>query len=250
MALIRRPAVAAIGSTFAALAALAVGPGAARAEESAAARRAAAAHERERPFAMAEGGVGFLALPAAVVCPKTSKDCSRGEFSLALGLRNLYRFQSFAVGAGIQWATTLRSDSARGADDLERDHSRRYFMVEVQGRYYPVRIRAWELWVGATLGGIVVNDSWTVKADREPYSDVATVGPRAATLGTEGLAAGVHLGAEWSFAPNWSFGPTLRYASWFFASKRAQSPTNDLASLSGRVDMFDLSAVIAYRIAL
>src|SRR5581483_11759145 len=108
---------------------------------------------------------------------------------------------------------------AIGAPDLERDHSRRYFLVDAAFRYYGVRSKGWEWWIGPTVGGIVVNDSWSVNADRNPYSDAALVGPRAATIGSEGLAAGLALGGEWSFANNWSFGTTLRYASWFFPRK-------------------------------
>jgi hypothetical protein len=222
---------------------------AARADESSAARRAAAAHERGRPYTMFELGAGLLALPAADVCPSPDQ-CGQGETSLAFGLHNLYRYRDIAIGAGIQWATTLRAETAVGAPELERDHSRRYFLVEAQFRYYGVRASSWELWGGATLGGVVVSDFWSVKADREPYSDTAFVGPRAATIGTEGLAAGVAIGAEWTFASNWSFGTQIRYSSWFLPSEPERLPTGDRASLADRVDMIDLGLMLAYRIAL
>jgi hypothetical protein len=224
--------------------------GRAEADETAQARRAAAARERGRPYTMAELSAGFLALPAAQVCLTSLTNCSRGEFSLALGIHNLYRYRAFGFGAGIEWATTLRNDSARGAESLARDHSRRYFLVEGQVRYYFVERAATEWWAGATLGGVVVNDSWSVKADREPYADTELVGPRAATVGTEGITAGVAAGFEWTFAKNWSWGMKLRYSSWFLPETRKVSPTLDVASLSGRVDMFDFGAAIAYRIAL
>ena len=222
----------------------------AQADETAQARRAAAARERGRPYTMAELSAGFLALPAAQVCLKSLTDCSRGEFSLALGIHNLYRYRAFGFGAGIEWATTMRNDSARGAAELERDHSRRYFLVEGQVRYYFVQRAAIEWWAGATLGGVVVNDSWSAKADREPYSDTQLVGPRAATVGTEGITTGIAAGFEWAFAKNWSWGMKLRYSSWFLPEERKVSPTGDPASLSGRVDMFDFGVAIAYRIAL
>ena len=199
---------------------------------------------------MAELSAGFLALPAAQVCLTSLTNCSRGEFSLALGIHNLYRYRAFGFGAGIEWATTVRSDSARGADELARDHSRKYFLVEGQVRYYFIQRAALEWWAGATLGGVVVSDSWSVLADREPYAQTALVGPRAATVGTEGLTAGVAAGFEWTFAKNWSWGMKLRYSSWFLPEERKLSPTVDVASLSGRVDMFDFSVAVAYRIAL
>jgi hypothetical protein len=224
--------------------------GRAEADETAQARRASAARERGRPYTMAEFSAGFLALPAAQVCLTSLTNCSRGEFSLALGIHNLYRYRAFGFGAGIEWAATVRNDSARGALELERDHARRYFLVEGQVRYYFVQRASLEWWAGATLGGVVVNDSWSVIADRSPYADTAFVGPRGATLGTEGITAGIAAGFEWSFAKNWSWGTKLRYASWFLPEQRKISPTGDLASLSGRVDMFDLGVAIAYRIAL
>lgn len=220
------------------------------ADDTSAARRAAAAREQDRPYTMAEVSTGFLALPAAEVCLVSLTNCSRGELSLAFGLHNLYRYHRFGLGAGIEWATTLTSDASRGAQDLERSHSRRYFLVEALGRYYFVHSKAWEWWGGVSFGGVVINDSWSVKADREPYADTALVGPRSATIGTEGLSAGVGIGGEWSFARNWSIGTKLRYESWFLPNERKTSPTADVASLGGRVDMFDVGFLLAYRIAL
>jgi len=221
----------------------------ARADESAAARRAAAAHERGRPYTFFELGAGFLTLPAADVCPSLDR-CTEGETSLAFGLHNLYRHQQFGIGAGIQWAMNLEADTAPGKPEWEREHARSYFLVEAQFRYYFLRWRAWEVWGGATLGGVVVNDSWSTKADRDPYADTAFVGPRAATIGTEGIAAGLAIGAEWTFAENWSFGSQLRYSSWFLPDEPARLPTGDLASLKGHVVMIDFGLAIAYRVAL
>jgi hypothetical protein len=246
--MMRRSGLAAIAAS-AAIAALLFATRAS-ADETSAARRATAAREMNRPHTMAELSTGFLALPAADVCIKSLTDCSRGEFSVAVGLDNFYRFRSFALGAGIEWATTVRNDAAGGAPELEREHSRRYFLVAAKVRYYFLRIKAWELWGGATLGGVVVRDAWSVFSDRNPYADTDLVGPRAATIGTEGLAAGAGFGAEWSFAPNWSFGTKLLYSSWFFPRQPKTSPTLDFASLSGRVDMFSVGFIIAYRIAL
>ncbi|UQA55039.1 hypothetical protein [Polyangium aurulentum] len=222
----------------------------AQTQESNAARNASEAHERDRPHTMVSLSAGLLSLPAANVCPRSRTSCEKGETSLSLGLYNQYRFGRFALGASVTWGTSLLSGTAPGAPELERVHTRNYFLVEGQGRYYAIRTNRWEWWGGITVGGVVVRDAWNVDADRNPYSDVAFVGPRAATLSTEGLAAGVGLGGEWTFAPNWSVGTTLRYASWFLPSEPKQSPTGDSASLSGRVDMLDFGLVIAYRIAL
>ena len=63
-------------------------------------------------------------------------------------------------------------------------------MFEGLFRYYLAGSGAWQWWVGTTFGGVVVNDSWSTSADRDPYADTAFVGPRAITLATEGLAVG------------------------------------------------------------
>jgi len=227
-------------------------PAAARADDTTVTRVAAAAREQDRPHTLAEVNTGLLLLPGAQVCP-TSLDpsaCKRGEASFAVGLTNLYRVHAFGFGAGIQWATTLRSDAALGDPSLQREHTRSYFLVEGLFRYYFLHSKSWDFYAGGTAGLVVVNDSWSENADRNPVMDTDFVGPRAATLGTEGFTVGVSGGAEWTFLPNWSFGPTLRYANWFLPSQRLMSPTLDVASLAGRLDMIDVSARITYHIAL
>jgi opacity protein-like surface antigen len=233
-----------------ALCAAALAPLPARADDTTVDRRAAAARELDRPHTMFELNAGFLLLPGALVCPQSLDDCNHGEASLAIGVRNLYRFHDLAVGAGIQWATTLRSDAARGDPSLQREHSRRYFLVEAMFRYYLAKSRTWDFWVGATAGAVVVNDSWSTVSDRSPAFDTQFVGPQAATLGTEGFAAGVGAGAEWAFTRNLSLGPSFRYSNWILPSTRAVSPTGDVASLSGRLDVFDIGFRLTYRLAL
>jgi hypothetical protein len=239
-------------SALAALAGLAVAAPSvtARADDTTVALRAAAARESDRPHTIADANSGFLLLPGALVCPESLSTCKRGEFSFAVGLQNLYRFGPFGIGAGIQWATTLRSDAAGGDPSLQREHSRSYFLVEAQFRYYFLRSKAWEFWAGGTGGLVVVDDSWTTIANRDPTSQVELLGNYAETLGTEGLTLGAGASAEWTFLPNWSFGPSLLYSSWFLPTTRKISPTLDVASLAGRLDVIDVGIRIAYHIAL
>jgi opacity protein-like surface antigen len=213
-------------------------------------RRAAAARELDQPHTIFELNGGFLLLPGALVCPTSLNDCNHGEASLAVGVRNLYRFHAFAVGGGIQWATTLRSDAARGDPSLQREHTRRYFLIEAMFRYYFAHSLAWDFWGGATLGAVVVNDSWSTVSERDPYGDTQFVGPLATTIGTTGFAGGVCAGAEWAFARNLSLGPSIRYSNWILPNTRAVSPTLDVASLSGRLDVFDIGIRLSYRLAL
>jgi hypothetical protein len=201
----------------------------------------------DRPHTLVEISTGFLVLPDAQVC----KSCQYGEFSLPLAIQNLYRWHAFAVGAGVEWATSLRTDpETNGAAALQRTHSRTYFLVEGQGRYYFIRARAWDWWAGASIGLVVVDDFYQVLADRQPYSDVDFIGLPGQTLGTVGFTLGAGVGGEWSFAPNWSVGPSLRYWNWFLPNRRAETPTEDPASLAGRLDAIELGIRIGYRLAL
>lgn len=237
-----------------ALAALALAaiPSPARADDTTVARRAADARERDLPHTAAEVNTGFLFLPGALVCPQSldPATCKRGEFTFAAGLQNVFRIHAFGIGAGIQWAHTLRSDAANGDPSLQREHSRSYFLVEALGRYYFLKSKQWDFWVQTTVGLVVLNDTWTVDAERNPYEMTANIGPQSGTLGTEGLTLGAGLGAEWTFLPNWSFGPALRYSNWFLPSTRHMSPTLDVASLAGRLDIIDVAVRVTYRISL
>lgn len=221
----------------------------ARADDSST-RRAVAAHDSARAHTLVEVTTGFIILPGAQICPTGPTTCKNGEFSLPVSIQNLYRFDVFGFGAGITWATTMLRDAATGSPVLQRVHSRAYFLVEAQARYYFIHKRAWDWWAGGTVGLVVVNDSWSVLADRQPYSDADLIGPRAATLGSEGFTIGAIIGGEWTFAPNWSLGPSLHYANWVLPSQRVQSPTLDSASLSGRLDAIDVGIRLGYRISL
>ena len=222
----------------------------ARADDSRGATRAVAARERGRPYTMVEVGAGTFALPAAKVCPTGINQCSRGEVSLALGIRNIYEFGRFGVGAGVVWATTLRNDTARGAADLERDHARRYFLFEGMFRYMFAQGPRWEFWAAANVGGVSVSDAWTVKRDRKPLAGVSFLGPKASTIGTEGVAFGAGAGGAFIVVQNLSVGGHLRYMNWVLPTYARVNPTGDVASLAGRLDIFDLGFDIAYRLSL
>jgi hypothetical protein len=214
------------------------------------ARRAYAARLKDQPYTTVEVGTGLLALPAATVCPNLTTQCSTGEISFGVGIRNLYQFGPFGVGAGIIWGTTLRSDDARGSDDLLREHARRYFLVEGLFRYSLLQSEEAEAWVGGGLGLVTIRDVWTVDSDRSPPSDTQFVGPDALDIRTEGLTVSAAGGGSWYFADNFSLGGLLRYGNWVLPFEPETSPLGDVASLSGRVDMIDFQITAAYRLAL
>jgi hypothetical protein len=220
------------------------------ADDSRGARRAVAARERGLAYTMVEANVGIYALPAATVCPTSLDQCETGEVSIALGLANSYQIGPYGFGALINWATTLRDDAARGAPQLEREHSRRYFLVETFFRYLVVQKKKYEFWVAGFLGGVGVSDSWTVKLDRDPIGTVQFVGPRSSTIGTLGVAFGPGVGGSYILIDNFSVGGVFTYENWILPFEPKTSPTGDVASLSGRLDVFHLGLSAAYRLPL
>ena len=225
-------------------------PAQAQTQESAAARRASVALDQNYTHTLVSVSAGLLSLPAADVCPRSRTSCEKGETSVSFGVYNQYRFGRIGLGASVSWAASLVAGAAPGAPDLQREHDRSYFLVEGQARYYGIRAGRWEWWGGVTLGGVIIKDSWSVITDREPVAGTSFVDPSSAMISTEGLSAGVAIGGEWTVAPNWFLGTTLRYAKWFLPTTPRQAPTRDSASLSGNVDMLEFGLLLAYRIAL
>lgn len=198
-----------------------------------------------------QAGAVLLALPAAQLCPVAGGACVPAETALGVSIDSLARVDDFGVGAGIRWAMGLRPSPVAGDPTLERKHRRMYFIVEGQFRYYLPHFLNWDWWVGASAGLVVLNDTWTTLADREPYSDVDLVGPEATTLRTEGLSATVGAGGVWNFYDRFMFGAQLRYGNWVLPGDRELAPlVGDQASLAGRIDVIDVGLVLGYLIPL
>src|SRR5688572_15812068 len=68
-------------------------------EETASTRSALAARGVDRPYTMAQLGVGLLTLPAADVCLR-SRPCTKGDTSIEIDFWQMYReSRRFAIGA-------------------------------------------------------------------------------------------------------------------------------------------------------
>jgi hypothetical protein len=203
----------------------------------------------DRPYTLAQLGVGLLTLPAADVCLR-GRVCTKGDNSLELDFWQLYRANRFfAVGAGASVAITPVTDNPPTPDpSIDRTHTRSYFLVEAQGRYYGVRAETFEAWVGLTAGGVIVSDRYGIDLKNKPT--IAIIGPLASTVRTEGGALGALLGANWSFAPNWALGFTARYMQWFLPNQAATTVFLDRASLTGTQSAFNFGIACSYRIAL
>jgi len=201
------------------------------------------------PHAAIQLGVGMLALPFAEACPVEGPDgpeCEPAETALGFGLQSLIRLDEFGFGGGITWDFGLRPTTGAGDESLDREHSRSYLLVEGHFRYYLPRFAIWDSWVGASMGGVVVNDSWSTLADRDPYADTDFVGPRTVTLRTEGLAVAIGAGLDWRFFRRWKFATHLRYSNWLLPTEREATPLGDLASLAGRVDCIEFGLMVGF----
>jgi hypothetical protein len=206
------------------------------------------AHDRGSTLFAASAGV--LALPFAEACPFTGAACEPGEVALGTGLHVYGRIYDFAVGAGFTYAGGLKTTEAAGAALLEREHSRSYLVLDGVFRYYPPPLGSFEWWVGGSIGAVVINDTWTTLADREPYSDVDLIGSQAMSLATEGFSAGLEVGGMWKFHDIWWVGTTLRYSNWLLPPEREMTPLGDLASLAGRVDVIEAGLQIGFELFL
>jgi len=202
----------------------------------------------DRPHTLAQLGVGFLTLPGADVCLK-GQACTKGDSSIEADFWQLYRAnRHFAIGAGATVAIKPTTDNPQTEAGIDRSHTRSYFLVEGQGRYYAVHTETIEAWLGATVGGVIVSDRYAIEGGDVPTA--AIIGPRASTLRTEGGTIGALIGAQWSFAPNWAVGLNARYMRWFLPSQPATTVFLDRATLTNQQSAVEVGLSCSYRIAL
>jgi hypothetical protein len=196
-------------------------------------------------YGMAEFGVGLFTLPGANVCIEPAAGCTRGESSLALSGLPLFRRGHFAAGAGAMLGITSSSNPPHNdPPDVPRDHSRRYLSIEAAARYYISLGERVDGWLGVTTGLGVVNDVFQTK---KGLTDFARVGPRSATLLTEGFTLGVGAGVGFEIGEHWIVGGGGRVSNWFLPTTPLKSPFGDVASLTGHVVAVDLSLTVAFR---
>jgi len=223
-------------------------PRAARADETASTRSAIAARGVDRPHTLAQLGLGLLTLPAADVCLK-SRPCTKGDSSIEVDFWQMYRAnRSFAVGAGATVALKPTTDSPPSEAGIDRSHTRSYFLVEGQGRYYAIATPSFEAWVGATVGIVIVSDRYSI--DDPNKRTWALIGPRFSMVSSEGASVGAVVGTEWSFAPNWAAGFQARYLQWFLPHEPATTVFLDRATLTDQQNAIQVGISCSYRIAL
>lgn len=205
-----------------------------------------------RPTGTAEFGLGWLTLPGADVCvTRIPLGCSRGDSSLVLEAWQMFRVApAVAVGAGLTLGLTPTAAPERSAETagIHRHHRRRYLTIETMGRYYPYVGDAYEAWVGATAGMVVVSDTYSTIA--VPPDDRDLVGPKGVTIRTEGFSLGAAVGGAYQLSPNWLVGANLRFDRWLLPTSPARDPLGDEASLVGGNSVFVVAVNLGCRVPL
>ena len=209
-----------------------------------------------RPHTVAEAEGGAIVLPTAPISPAQRGgnlpfQIGKGDATIMTGLHLLYRGgAAWAIGAGALFAPHPTSDSGSdlgGATNLPRTHSRSYLYVGAEGRYFPVHTRYFDVWAGATVGGIIIADRF----DNNAATPVPSIlGVPQVTVSTQGYALGAEIGGNWIVTEHFVVGLTFRADIWFLPSTPQCSVFNDCATLTGKVEAFEGGLTLAYRIAL
>jgi hypothetical protein len=209
-----------------------------------------------RPHTVAEAEGGAIVLPTAPISPAQRGgnlpfQIGKGDATIMTGIHLLYRGGTvWAIGAGALFAPHPTADSGYGlggATNLPRTHSRSYLYVGVEGRYFPIHTRYFDVWGGATAGGIIIADRF----DNNAATPVPSIlGVPEVTVSTQGYAFGAEVGGNWLVTEHFVVGLTFRADIWLLPSTPQCSVFNDCATLTGKVEAFEMGLTLAYRIAL
>lgn len=210
----------------------------------------------DRPHTVAEIEGGILALPTAPIsrgqrggdAPLVGR-IGRGDATMLAGLHFLYRWnRSFAVGAGALFAPRPTSDGEYGGlGGLTRTHTRSYLFLGAEARYIPIHYKFTEVWVGASVGGVVIADRYTTEA----APDVPSIlGKREVTVRTEGVAIGLQAGGSYYLSENWIAGLHVRGSEWFLPKGPECSSIGDCPTLTNDVLAIEVGLTMGYRLPL
>jgi hypothetical protein len=215
----------------------------------------------DRPHTVAELEAGVLALPNAPISPANEGGSTplgkfgKGDATLATGIHFLYRGgRDWGVGASAYFAPFPTEDTNYVANTtITRTHSRSYLSLGPEFRWFPIRFRWIELWLGATAGVIVIGDRFSTDGAGVP----SDLGSRQYTVSTTGFSAGGALGGDYMLSDNWVVGLRLRSEFWTLpniVTNPSQDPScssiADCPTLGGRVFAFQIGLSIGYRIPL
>jgi hypothetical protein len=212
-------------------------------------------HFLAHPHSLAMLEAGIIALPFAPISQATRGGATpfgavgTGDSTLLMGLRTLFRLDpSWGLGAGILLGPRPTTEEyALPGTDIERIHSRSYFTVSGELRYFPVRISWVEIWCGVIGGIVTIADRYeTANAPRLPK----ILGTPATTVRTEGLSLGAQIGADGMLTERWTLGVTLRSQAWVLPTTARKNAFGDVATVTGLVAVEEVAVNVGYRIGL
>jgi hypothetical protein len=216
----------------------------------------------DRPHTVAELEAGIIVLPSAPISPANRGGgtplgtIGSGDATVQTGVHLLYRAtRDWAFGAGALFAPRPTSDTnySGGASHLPRTHRRSYLFLGGEVRYFPLRSRWFEVWLGADAGAIIIGDRFST--DNAPQVP-SILGNNVVTVSTEGFSLGGQIGADYLVNDNLVLGLTVRLHHWFlpsqgpFAQASSCDPIGDCATLKSDVDTIEVGLTFGYRIPL
>jgi hypothetical protein len=204
---------------------------------------------------------GIIALPDAPISAafqggKTPfGPVGSGDATVLASLHLLYRAnREWAFGANGVFAPNPTSDPNFKVNGLTRTHSRSYFLLGGEVRYFPFHLRWLDAWVGATAGAVIIADRFTTTAP--PVASF--LGTTTVTVSTEGFAAGLQTGADYLITDQWIVGVALRADRWLlptnnqkpFSQESSCDALGDCPTLTGGVMAFEFGLTVGYQLAL
>jgi hypothetical protein len=215
----------------------------------------------DRPHTVAEAEAGIIALPSAPISASNRGGSTplgtvgNGDATVQTGVHLLYRAtREWAFGAGALFAPRPTTDpNAGGASSLNRSHSRSYLFLGGEVRYFPLRSRLLEGYVGLTSGALIIADRFSTNNVPEVPS---LLGTSTVTVSTEGFAVGMETGVNYLVNDSFVIGLALRADLWVlpnekpFSQETSCDPIGDCPTLTGRVAAFELGLTFGYRIPL
>jgi hypothetical protein len=217
----------------------------------------------DRPHTVLDLEAGIIALPNAAISASNRGGnvplaaVGNGDATVQTGIHILYRATGdWAIGAGALFAPRPTTDPnySGGASGLPRTHSRSYLTMGAEARYFPLRSRWFEGWIGVTAGGVIISDRFT---DTSAPPVPSILGTSQVTVSTEGFAIGLQIGGDYLVTDSWVIGLALRGDLWilpsqqsFFTGQTTCDNIGDCPTLTGSVEAVELGLTVGYRIPL
>jgi hypothetical protein len=216
----------------------------------------------ERPHTLAELEAGIIALPGAPISAANRGGATplgtvgNGDATVQTGIHLLYRATpEWAIGAGAIFAPRPTTDPNYLGGGIPRTHSRSYLFLGGEARYFPLRSKWVEGWVGLTAGAILIADRFTTNATPDPPP---ILGSKTTTVSTEGFAVGIQIGGDYLVTDHLIVGLALRADRWILPTQPEQPFTQqsscdaigDCPTLTGSVAAFELGLTVGYRLTL